>query len=61
MRAPTQYRTIEDFEREVLRPNNKIGFSMDDLAQETQFEASDLLFDDQVDEYDPDQEDDEEY
>ena len=29
--------------------------SADDLVQETQFESSDLLFDDQVDEYDPDQ------
>jgi len=34
---------------------------MDDLVQETQFESSDLLFDDQVDEYDPDQEEDDDY
>jgi hypothetical protein len=36
----------------------KYGFSLDDLMQDTTIEGSDLLFDDTVDEYDPDQEDD---
>jgi len=36
-----------------------VGFSLDDLMQDTTFEGgSDLLFDDTHDEYDPDQEDD---
>ncbi len=56
MAVPKSYRTIEEFEREELRPSFKVGFTLDDLMQETHFEGSDLLFDDTVDEYDPDQE-----
>ena len=52
------YRTIEEFQREELRPQYKMGFSFDDLMQETMLHESDLLFDDQVDEYEPDDEDD---
>jgi hypothetical protein len=51
MPLPKSYRTMEEFEREELRPSNKAGFSLDDLMQETQLRESDLLFDDQVDEY----------
>jgi hypothetical protein len=58
MALPKNYRTIEEFEREVLRPNFKVGFSLEDLMQETIFEGSDMLFDDQVDELDPDDDDD---
>jgi len=58
MPVPKNYRTIEEFEREELRPNFKVGFSLDDLMQESTFEASDMLFDDQHDEYDPDADDD---
>lgn len=54
MPLPKSYRTIEEFEREELRPSNKVGFSFEDLMQETILHESDLLFDDQVDEYDPD-------
>jgi hypothetical protein len=61
MSVPKSYRTIEDFEREELRPSNKVGFSFEDLMQETILHESDLLFDDQHDEYDPDQDDDDEY
>ncbi len=53
MPLPKSYRSIEDFEREELRPQFKVGFSYEDLMQETTFEGSDLLFDDQYDEYDP--------
>jgi hypothetical protein len=53
MALPKNYRSIEEFEREVLRPNFKVGFSLEDLMQETIFEGSDMLFDDQVDELDP--------
>jgi hypothetical protein len=60
MSQPKSYRTIEEFQREELRPQNKVGFSFDDLMQETMLNGSDLLFDDQVDEYDPDEDDDDE-
>lgn len=53
MSLPKRYRSIEEFEREELRPNFKVGFSFEDLMQETTFGESDLLFDDTVDEYDP--------
>jgi hypothetical protein len=57
MAVPRNYRTIEEFEREELRPQYKVGFSLDDLIQESHFEGSDMLFDDTVDEYDPDTQD----
>ena len=58
MSLPRSYRTIEEFEREELRPQNKAGFSLDDLMQETMLHESDLLFDDQHDEYEADEDDD---
>lgn len=62
MSVPKSYRSMEEFEREAIRPDLKYGFSLDDLMQDTSFEGrSDLLFDDTVDEYDPDQEDDDDY
>ncbi len=54
MPAPKSYRSIEDFHREELRPQNKVGFSFDDLMQETMLHQNDMLFDDQVDEYEAD-------
>jgi hypothetical protein len=53
MAAPKSYRSIEEFEREELRPHFKVGFSLDDVITESTFGASDMLFDDTVDEYDP--------
>ena len=61
MTMPKSYRTIEDFEREELRPSNKIGFDFDDLTQETMLHESDLLFDDQHDEYAESDDDDDGY
>lgn len=58
MGLPRSYRTIEEFEREELRPSNKAGFSLDDLMQETMLHESDLLFDDQHDEYELDEDED---
>jgi hypothetical protein len=55
MPAPKSYRSIEDFHREELQPHNKAGFSLDDLMQETMLHQNDLLFDDQVDEYEADE------
>jgi len=60
MGVPRSYRSIEEFEREELRPSNKAGFSLDDLMQETMLHQSDLLFDDQVDDYEPNDDDEEE-
>jgi hypothetical protein len=57
MSLPKRYRTIEEFQREELRPQYKAGFSLDDLMQETMLRESDLLFDDQVDEYELDSDD----
>ena len=58
MAVPKSYRSIEEFEREELRTQYKVGFSFEDLMQETMFDGSDLLFDDTVDELDPDTDDD---
>lgn len=60
MAVPKSYRSIEDFEREELRPSFKIGFSIDDLVQESGG-AEEMLFDDTFDEYDPDADDDDGY
>jgi hypothetical protein len=53
MPSPRRYCSIEEFEREELRTHNKAGFSLDDLMQETMMQQSDLLFDDQIDELEP--------
>ena len=55
MAFPKNYRSIEEFEREELKPQFRVGFSLEDLMQETIFEGSDMLFDDQVDELDPEE------
>ncbi len=61
MPLPKSYRSIEDFEREELRPQNKVGFSFDDLMQETMLHENDLLFDDQRDEYAEEEDEDDDY
>ncbi len=58
MSLPKSYRSIEEFQREELRPGNKAGFDFDDLMRETMLHENDLLFDDQHDEYEEDDEDD---
>jgi hypothetical protein len=57
MPLPKSYRTIEEFQREELRPQSKAGYSLDDLMQEATLYESDMLFDDQVDEYEADEDD----
>jgi hypothetical protein len=37
--GPNSYGTFADFEREVLRPMNKLGFSVDDLESEALYKA----------------------
>ncbi len=47
---PSFYRSFEEFEREELRPgNSRIGFSLDDLIEESVFdsEAEVDLFDEE--------------
>jgi len=61
--SPRNYRTMEEFEREEIRPSFKIGFCVDDL-EETSFEAeAEVGFEefqlDSVDEQDDDEEEDE--
>ncbi|MBK7395532.1 MAG: hypothetical protein IPJ34_04295 [Myxococcales bacterium] len=44
MRPLTYYRNFEEFEREELKSSSKIGFSLDDLIEETSFDGE-LEFD----------------
>ena len=53
MGVPKSYRSIQEFEREELAIESKAGFNLDDLIHEATFGSSDMLFDDTVDEYDP--------
>ena len=53
MGVPKSYRSLQEFEREELGRDSQAGFNLDDLIQEATFGASDMLFDDTVDEYDP--------
>lgn len=59
MAQPKSYRNMEEFEREVVKSQMKVGFSYDDLILESNFDSSDLLFDDQYDALDPDNYDEE--
>jgi hypothetical protein len=36
---PSFYRSFEEFEREELRPGNRIGFSLDELIEESVFDS----------------------
>lgn len=36
-RGPTHYNSFADFEREVIRPTKKLGWSLDDLYAEATF------------------------
>ena len=38
MRGPKQYRSMEEFEREEIRGDMKVGFSLDDLYAEANLE-----------------------
>lgn len=38
-RGPKTYRSMEEFEREEIRPGQKMGFSLDDLFQEANLNA----------------------
>ena len=36
---PSFYRSFEEFEREELRPGNRVGFSLDEFIEETAFDG----------------------
>ena len=38
--GPKSYGTYADFEREELRPMNKVGFTVDDLEHEALFKSN---------------------
>lgn len=40
-RGPTHYRSIEEFEREELKPWKKAGWDLDDIYNEARFNAAD--------------------
>ena len=46
---PSFYSSFEEFEREELRPGNRIGFSLDDLIEETSYDGE-LDFDNEEEE-----------
>jgi len=39
------YSTYADFEREEIRPNFKVGFSMEDMVEEATFETDGIDWD----------------
>lgn len=41
MSAPWSYSSMEEFEREEIRPHNKLGWSIDDLFQEAELKRRD--------------------
>lgn len=45
VRVPKTYRSIEEFQREEIRPGLRIGFSFEDFVEETAFEGDLSLFD----------------
>jgi hypothetical protein len=61
MGLPRSYRTLEEFEREEIRPSFRIGFSLEDI-EDSGFEGE-LCFEEQdelkLDSYDEDAEDEE--
>lgn len=52
MRGPKTYSSIEEFEREEIRSGEKIGFSLDDLYQEAQFNPGEEPSEDEPEELD---------
>jgi hypothetical protein len=38
--GPTHYRSFADFEREVIHPHKKCGWSLDDLENEATYNAA---------------------
>lgn len=55
MPLPKNFQSYAEFEREILRGSNRIGFSLEDIVEDTSFDAE-LNFDrdphDQVNNFD---------
>ena len=39
MALPNSFKSYADFEREMLRPNYRIGLTVEDMVEDTSFEA----------------------
>jgi hypothetical protein len=39
MALPRNFQTFAEFEREILRPSNRIGLSLEDIVEDTSFDA----------------------
>ena len=39
MPLPKNFQTFAEFEREILRGSNRIGFSLEDIVEDTSFDA----------------------
>jgi hypothetical protein len=50
--GPKNYDSFADFEREELRPMNKVGFTVDDLEHEALYRSHDEHFDREPEELD---------
>ena len=37
--GPNHYKSLEEFEREEIRPGEKLGWSLEDLMEEAKFQA----------------------
>ncbi|HVZ31847.1 MAG TPA: transcriptional regulator [Polyangiaceae bacterium] len=46
MSAPKNYRSFAEFQREEIRPEQKLGWSIDDLWKEAELRVSELHFED---------------
>ena len=58
MPLPKTFSTFADFEREVLRPANRIGLTLEDMVEDPSFDAE-LDFD--RDPFDEEEDDDDDY
>lgn len=39
MSLPKAFQTFAEFEREIIRPGNRIGLSLEDMVEDTAFDA----------------------
>jgi hypothetical protein len=39
MPLPRAFQTFAEFEREIIRPGNRIGLSLEDIVEDTSFDA----------------------
>ena len=46
MAAPKNYRSYAEFQREEIRPDQKLGWSLDDLWKDAELRMSDSAHDD---------------